>query len=977
MSDILGFADNGIAIAAGVDILDAINALSAGWGQMHVDDAASFAEILANGSDRFLKPEVKAAAEAAHLGDAYATVADALAAIRKFTQADAGRAVLRLLSRVDQFRDDSSVNSDSDPGLVRWSPAPINVAASNSRLSFEAGADATLALEAGDLWPYRSDIVGDPGLDGLIRIQIDGNARAGAMASLPLQSARLSGEVAATLKSSIAWYVTPAAPSQIFAEAVAAAVPRLPLPTRFDALWKAVQTSNLKGAILSIDGTIVMKGEIALATDGVIAGIGGVGAAVTVKAEIIRASSFQISARAIGKPGGGAPRPITVSVSSAKSRQSTLGIDFSVKLDATDLREKTAAIVRNVISEWDDRLKPLEKFLSPGTLLRDELATQLNGSIDTMVGNASLKAALQAEARRALGLEPGEAELKTWLNGVIIDAVSSEAGKVQQGASAAIDGVIARIPVAGLQAEAATLLRTELKKLLAAFDDGLKTAVGQIVTGPAASVADLVARFGVNVDQAVDTIDGKLASVRKLLAHFNALLDKIAVATEKAANYRLQILFATETATREWSEFLFAGTFSQDTPATRALFDNLVAGRVDRVADLLQGGNAVPGVSVDKARSFALRGKSWSQSTSFGLFVIGFEISSKQLLTAEAEVRATADGIVVTGKAGAAVIDKRPDGTQIVRLSNPYSLAVGTGSDPREPVIRLMLDINRFENNLKEGELADFLGSLVTHGLLSSWVPSQALAVLRRWQPIGGGNSDVPGRVEVGFALDSAAVARLYRRSERNNRRLSHAADVDIVQKMLDSLLASKAISAKDLAVGLSFALSAIPGEPKTSNAANLLYMARYDKNWDLPNFSSGIDQSRFERIIGQFGGIGADGYPVKGRMLPFLDALDALADLALASMGPPDNWQRDDYLKATRHVSEGLAPWLGNNRKLLKLDDTVTPQLIAFMLLVRSLAQLPTGSIQSASANALPTAPLYLVMSRGSKGDEDRTVLV
>lgn len=979
MTKLVTISNDLVELLSGIDFLNAINSLAAGWAGLGIDNASSLEALLANGTARLRQPDVGAAADAAGLGSAYATVITVVDRFNELASGDAGQAILRLLSRVDRFSEDIAGAGGSDPGLVRLPLFSVATQGGSAPLSFNVSAKAAIAFEAGDVWPYRSDFASDPGLAGLVRIAVDGEAEAGAGATLPLRYGNIDLGADAKSAAGIAWYVTPTGPSQIFADAVVSAVPRLPLPTRFDALWNAFQTSNLKGAILAIDGEIAMAAEVSLATSGVIAGVGGIGGAVTIKAQIKRASKFQLSARAIGKPGGGVPRPIVITVTSAKSRQSTLGIDFSVTLDATDLREKTAGIVKNVIKEWDSRLKPIEKYLSPGTFLRDELTDLLDSGVDAITGNTGLKAALKTEARRGLGIEPGDADLESWLRDTIIDAVSTEAEKVHAGGIAAIDAVVSRIPVAGVSAAGAALLKTEIGKLLKAFDSGLKTAVGKIVAGPGAGLKAMLTKIGIKIDGVVDTIDEQLAAVRALLKRFDDLLGKIAAATEKAANFRLQISLATETVTRQWSEFMFCATFSQNTPETRKLFDHLVAGHIDRVAELLRGGNNVPGVVIDETKSFALRGKAWKNSTSIGVFVLGFEIGSQQILTAKAVVRTTTDGIVVTGEAGAEQIDKRLDGTQIVKFTSPYVLAVATGSDPLEPVMGLNLDINRFKDELTEAQVSDFLWGLVAFGLMPASVQDKARDLWRRWQPIGGGNSKLPGRIELGFALDSQAVARLYRRSQRVNRNLPQSVRLDIARHCLAALQTVGVVTQKDLDRGLKIARSLVSGEPgQAAEAEQLLYVASYQGIWNAPKpGESGIDLGAFEKIVENFGGQRLDGSRSKGKLVPLLDALEAMGDLALASPLSPDNWREDDYLKATRRVSDGLATWLGGNFNLLKLDDEVRPQLIAFMLLVRSLAQLPVGAPNAVLATPLPEAPLYLVMSRGPKGDEERTVIV
>lgn len=978
MTKLVKFSNDLVELLSGIDFLKAINSLASGWGGLGIADAPSLEAVLASGTARLRQPDVQAAANAAGLGNAHATVITMLDRFHELTSSDPGQTILRLLSRVDRFSEDIAGAGGSDPGLVRLPLFSVATQGGSAPLSFNLGAKAAVAFEAGDLWPYRGDLAGDAGLAGLVRVTVDAEAEAGAAVSLPLQYGSVDLGADAKSAASLAWYVTPASPSQIFADAIVSAVPRLPLPTRFDALWNAIQTSNLKGAILAIDGEIAMAAEVSLATSGVIAGVGGIGGAVTIKATIRRASKFQLSARAVGKPGA-APRPVVVTVTSAKMRQSTLGVDFSVTLDATDLREKAAGIVQNVIKEWDAKLKPIEKYLSPGTFLRDELAGLLDSGIAAITGNAGLKAALKAEARRGLGLEPGDADLESWLRDTIVDAVSNEADKVHAGGIAAIDAVTSRIPVAGVSAAGAALLKTEIGKLLKAFDAGLKTAVGEVVAGPGAGLKEMLKKIGIRIDGVVDTIDKQLAAVRALLQRFDDLLGKIAAATEKAANFRLQISMATETVTREWSEFMFCATFSRNTPETHKLFDHLVAGHVDRVAQLLQGGNTMAGVIIDETKSFALRGKAWKNSTSIGVFILGFEIGSQRILTAEAVVRTTTDGIVVTGEAGAKQIDTRLDGTQVVKFTSPYALAVATGSDPLEPVMGLALDINRFKDELTEAEVSDFLGSLVAFGLLPAAVQEQARALWRRWQPIGGGNSKLPGRIELGFALDSQAVARLYRRSQRVNRNLPPSVRVEVARLCLTVLMKTGVVSQNDLDLGLGLARALVNGAPDTDAAAEqLLYIADYRGSWDAPGpGQSGLMFGAFEKIIDHFGGKQLDGRRSKGKLGPFLDALDAMGDLALASPLPPDNWREDDYLKATRRVSDGLAPWLGGNFNLLKLDNEVRPQLIAFMLLVRSLAQLPVAAPQTVPSKPLPAAPLYLVMSRGPKGDEDRTVII
>jgi hypothetical protein len=993
MASVLSIGTKSLDLLKDAELIIAAGKLIAGWPAMPaVNDGQSLIAFLDDGGARFQAPEIKAAFKAAGLADAYQTVSDGLDTLLGRVDATGAKPIARLFARLDRFQDDSATNTPSDPGLIRWQPLALSKTTPVAN-GFNLGIDASAAIEfeAGDQWPYAQDSKDDPSLTNLLRIGATGSLKGTANGSMPLPIGSLTLGASASGSTTLAYYFRPADAGELYGLALAKCIPSIPSPVDFDQIWNALAATDAKGARLSdlkgidlhLDGSVEFSAEVALAIGSKIKEVGVASAGLGVSASISWASRLQLSMRAVGKG-------IAITLSRGATRSSTFGVDLSITLDATELADKVAGILNQGFDIWDKELKPLRRFLTPGTLLRDLLADQLKTSVTTLTTNAGLQAALLADAQRALGLAASEAGLVGWVSKQITDAVSRNAAAVRKGGDTAIDAVVNDLgpKLAAALANNTAAIKTEIGTLVSAIETKTNAAITDLFNTPEVALGDLLKRIGVEVTKTTNALNDATAGVLKLFDRFDALVEQAREATIKAAHPKLQASITTETSQTDKSEYLVAGTFTENNEGTRALFGAILAGKGPMVANLVTGDKPTRGFTLDVDRSFFARSSAWQERTAYSLILFGFEISGSLLLTANAKVIVNArNEISVVAEADGESSANRLDGSQILNFSSPYAWSSASG--PSEPVMSVNLGIDRFEKDLQISELSTFLGSLLPPPdpkpdkpgaepplpwprLIDEEAIDLATAKLREWGLAAGSNRKVPARVKLSMVVDFAAVKRLIRLSARNNGDLTEAARIEIVRVCLLAFARVSPFWGQELEMGIAIVSKAVTGSQSMSQAEIAYRYATLPSSAEL--IPSGTRQTAFQFFIALVGGfgVGTDLYtykPTTGKALNLIDALDAMGDLYEQRPAPIGTWTERDYLKAERRVALGVGAWLTQGNSLFTLNDTLSREMVAFLLLVATLGEVKPV----AGAGTL----IQIELSNGPDGQDDRTVIV
>jgi len=979
MTSVFTLGNKALDFLKDVALIKAAAALVAQWPAMPaVNDGRSLVAFLDDGGAKFGNDTIKAAFGAVGLAAEYKLVADNLATLLGKVDAFEAKPIARLFDRLDRFQDNDVKNDPSDPGLIRWQPLTVaQNAAVATGVSIGLDASAAIEFEAGDQWPYAGDSASDPTLTNLLRIGASGAIKGSGNAAVPFPIGSLKVGASASETATLAYYFLPPNPGELFGIAVAERITTIPNPIDFGDLWKTLgdraRTSDLKGVDLHLDGAVDFAAEVALAIGRKIKDVGAISAGLGIKAKVSRASHLQVSMRAVG------PDKLAITLSRSLSRSSTSGVDLSVTLDATELSGHVATIVNDALDKWDAALDPIRPWLSPGTLLRNKLSAELAASIGKLVSNATLKDALVADAQRALGLIPTDAGLAAWVGKQITDAVSRNATLVRNGGTNAVDALIKDLgpSLADALAKSTTAVKAEIAKLVGSIETSLNTAITGLFNTLGARIGDLLKQIGVAVDSVVQTLDDATAIFRKLFELFDKKVEQIREITAKAAMAKLQLSVTSETTQTSGSEYLVAGTFTANTPETQALFHLILGGKGQAIADLFAAGD-VPGFTLDRARSFLTRSASWQDRTAYSLIVFGFNLGGQLLLTADAKITITgSNDISVTAGSAASDTTNTLDGSQILSFSSPYAWSPAAGGG--EPVMTVNLGIDRFEKNLKASELQAFLGNLQANTLLDQTAIGLATATLKGWGLADGADRKVPGRIKLGMTLDLAATKQLIRLSERVNNDLPEAIKFQIVNACVTAFIKAGRISQGDAKKAAQMVASAVPNSAGMTAGEVFYKFATLSREPDPLADHSGNASGLLDKVVNLFGGYDAQGTPHTGKALRLIDALDALGDLYDARPWPVGTWKEGDYLKAEKRVATGIGAWLiqvNNLSELLTLSDTLSKDMVAFLLLVIQFSGLRPpldATTNPPSAGSF----LHLEMANGPDGQEQLTVIV
>jgi hypothetical protein len=978
MTSVFTLGTKAIDFLKDVALIKAAAALIEQWPAMPaVNDGRSLVAFLDDGGAKFGNDTIKAAFGAVGLAAEYKLVADNLATLLGKVDAFEAKPIARLFDRLDRFQDDDVKNDPSDPGLIRWQPLTLaQTAPVATGVTIGLDASAAIEFEAGDQWPYASDSASDPTLTNLLRIGATGAIKGSGNAALPFPIGSLKVGASASETATLAYYFLPPNPGEWFGIAVAERITTIPNPIDFGDLWKTLgdraRSGDLKGVDLHLDGAVDFAAEVALAIGRKIKDVGAVSAGLGIKASVSRASHLQVSMRAAG------PDKLAITLSRSLSRSSTSGVDLGVTLDATELSGHVATIVNDALDTWDAALDPIRPWLSPGTLLRDKLSAELAAGVGKLISNATLKDAIVADAQRALGLIPSDAGLAAWIGKQITDAVSRNASVVRDGGTNAVDAVIKDLgpTLADALAKSTTAVKAEIAKLVGGIETSLNTAITGLFNTLGGKIGDLLSQIGVAVDKAVETLNDATAIFRKLFALFDAKVAQIRAITAKAALAKLQLSVTAETTQTSGSEYLIAGIFTANTPATQALFHLILGGKGQAIADLFAAGD-VPGFTLDRARSFLTRSASWKDRTAYSLIIFGFNLGGQTLLSADAKITITGNNdISVTAGSAADNTASTLDGSQLLSFSSPYAWSPAAGGG--EPVMTVNLGIDRFEKNLKASELQAFLGNLQANKLLDQTAIGLATATLKGWGLVDGNDRKVPGRIKLGMTLDLAATKQLIRLSDRVNTDLPEAIKIQIVSACVNAFIKAGKISKDEVQIAGQAVAAAVPNA--TGMTAGEVFYRFATLNFD-PELTglNGPAQVARSRIVDLVGGYGADGTPHVGKALRLIDALDALGDLYDARPWPVGTWKEGDYLKAEKRVASGIGAWLiqvNNLAELLTLSDTLSKDMVAFLLLVIQFSGL-RPPVDATTSPPGAGSFLHLEMSNGPDGQEQRTVIV
>lgn len=682
-----------------------------------------------------------------------------------------------LLNRYDSFQEsaDSGAGSVGDPrvgndkGLVKLPLVTVDEGASGTSgkldfaLTVEAG--AALEAEAGALWPY-SDGIDRP---ALLRLAARAHIAASGKASLPFKFGTVSASGSAAADALCEWYVRPDATDRPFAQVLVATLPHLPNPFDLDSVWKAVTLNGFEGLVLSFDGETEAGVSVAVSRGADLPGILAAKVHVGVDVAVRRAATYNLSILADGPPGDTA-RTLTATLSHDRSAMDRWAAGVGLTVDAAPLIAKLHKQLVDATGTWGEALDTIKPFLNPGRYIQEQLDKELAGLVEGVIGNPAIADAITADLKLAIGSGDGDGSaIEQLLSRKLTDAIGTVretlTGKTDTLAAKAVEELIRQLP-AFAQAQARSIIEPGIAGLIGKLQSRLDGLVGELFAKKPKLLAKELKAVGITIDGLADRADTALAGVRTLIDRFDGLLHDLVDATAIAAKTKISAEFSIEVKREHRTSIDMVGTFSANTPATRDLYRAMVMGRMRPVQRLFNPAHAVPGFTLDPARSAISRYAATTSSIGYVLVLFGLEMSLKEIIKGEAEVTPFPNGDVAVVASGKFMRQGRQgDEFRSYGFVSSYQLMIAgdrarSGDDRRS--IDLVVGLDHRDRKLKREEVAAFIGGLSTAGMIGPERTAAALTLFDSWVALHDGNRNtIGGDMTVRLTIDGAGVARL------------------------------------------------------------------------------------------------------------------------------------------------------------------------------------------------------------------------
>jgi len=653
-----------------------------------------------------------------------------------------------------------------DPGRLRWKKDGELASASDNGGgavdNFKLGVGIDLDCEAGSLWFYDRDRVP---VDGLVRVGIAGALTAGGKGKAPF--GQLVGTVEADAgveaQAHLFWRRKPAT---IYAAALLD-IAKAPVNIfSLDAVWRAMQgDQGFVGAILAIDGHASVNIDLALARECAAGGLFDAKAGLTITIDLARKAAYELSILKVDQG-------VRLVLSHGDDDAAGWGLGLGVDIDPGPIARRIADVLRDASDHWDAVLNPVRPFLSPGTWLRDHLAAELDGMLAKLTKDLdpAYAKALDRDLRLAMGYGSGDPGLAAVLTGKIVDAIAS----AERAATGAADDVAGKA-VARLSAVLPSLLadplnkalKEEIAKLVTSLHDKFAEAAKDVAANsPAADIDAALKKLGAQVTHWTDDLDRRAKGIRDLVEKADDLIHGIAADAQKAATAKISARLNFERQRLDQEHYDFAADITLVTPQTSALYESVLAGRLDPVARLLASGGEMKGLSPDKTRCSVERFSKVSSRLGYEVVVLGLQLSGQASVTGQADVTWGLDGrIALKTEALASRAANRWGDGRSANLIQTYSLALramdGGGRPPDlQKGMGLDLTTERADKDLAVNEVAAYLQRMVDMGLVSEgrlrrlrdYVASQAATR---------GKAKLPGTINIAMSFSDKEVDTL------------------------------------------------------------------------------------------------------------------------------------------------------------------------------------------------------------------------
>lgn len=681
------------------------------------------------------------------------------------------RNLVKPISAFDEGADPSSgiTLTGSDAGLLSWSIISNSKklsAGQKDQYSLNMGADAVFEFEAGDTWPYESDLLPDP----LLRIGFKGSVQAGAKAEIPLNIGFIGGGLEAKAGIDCNYFYDTGTSNSAYALALAKRLPEIPNPFDFDDIWEAFGDPRygLSGITLKYDTHIGFDVNIGLGKSFSFAKGVELGADLTVKVGVKRPGSFDLSMRA-GKLGPNGGRTIITTLSRGNTNERTYGAGLGLVLDLSGIAPRIHSLLTDALGHWDRGLQKIQPFLSPGTWLRSNLEMQLSGVLDDLIKNKDLRQALSDDLQIALGVKSeDDSALKDWLQDEIIgrlDDVSMLATKKTANTGDQIASVIAGQLPSVLGTELQSLISTNIGGLLEQLNDRFDDMVkGIFANEDRSDIGRALKKLGDDTGKRVKNLNDLGARVEALLDRYDKIFRKLVDAAGDAARAKITASIEIEEKRIDNASYQFSGEFLERTDETRRIFSAMMKGNFQEAALVLS--DQTNGFVLDAEKSQISRFKQRSSKLGYELILFGFGGSATELIDGSAEVSISADGHISVASEAVAQISKSPTGkerrTAKFVAANSILITRATADQPREEtrMMDLGLQFKHEDDELRRSELSGLIQGLVDIDLLPETTIEKADSLLDEW--VGKGKkSKIRADVDIKLILGREGMLNL------------------------------------------------------------------------------------------------------------------------------------------------------------------------------------------------------------------------
>jgi hypothetical protein len=884
---------------------------------------------------------------------------------------DVPKAVLQLLDPIGRF--DESKQDGKDRGLVRWPLLDKTVGTSSTATgdapsyALSCTGNAALMAEAGDTWPYNDAMLGP-----LLRIRVEGNLVTKGSATLPFSVGTASGTLSTGAACALEYYFAVPDQSSIYAMALCERVGHLPDPFDFDSVFEGFSNSDLAGVHYEFDGSAALNVSVSVADTGALAAGIKADLGATIKVGFGLAGKYYLTFRASDRGSDGKVR-IIAALSRERRRNSELSLKLGATVDLAALATKVHAILANALGEWDDVLKEIKPFLSPGTWLRDKAGSVIESQANELIKDKSLRDALASDLQGVIGVgTPDDSALTQWLSDQLTGAMDRAQGWAID-KSAAADKIVSdlgRLLPSFAQAEVQNKLKGAAGSLVGKIADDLTSEVDRLFTSGRKPLGKALKKLNAVSNDKVADADAALAGVRELIVRYDALFGKILAATEDAARSKVSIAVQISEAALASTTMEIEGTFLNRSDVSREIFRALISGEFTALLRLLDQPDGGVDFMLDPAKSNLKRFASRTGKFGVEFVALGFGVTGSELFSAEAGVFVDGTGKVqVDAKARLEKRFEALDAEREIELISSYSLvqarALETAGAPpsADRSLGLALTISHIDNSLQRHEVERFVGSLVDASLIDVSARETARSTFNAWIGNAGENGKLEATLQLKLALDRTSLSRLLGVGGTETlSALTRERRTAIVRQAFDLLKDSSA----DQRPLIDKAITFLAKEKPKASLDELL-----------------MDESRTHRLLLQ---------PVTGSLIPrlptefepFDDAmslahglLEMIEQLRKIYFSKPEErrdsdpltWSADDYRDAERKSVKAMRGWLQLNNVLFWTDSKVHPRTIAFVETLATLSGLdPLKSLSLTMWRKSGAQPETIVISHAAQ---------